>query len=183
MSRREPPSPLSDAAWLEALGIRDASDAEVSEAPNRDEVLAAEAVVGEMAHAGEATPAASLRDRLIAAVAAEPDPGRPIVVRGHETDWFPLGPPGIMRRNLYIDPATKIGSFLIRMEPGALFPSHHHSGVEECYVLEGTVTDSDTTVGSGDYVRYAPSTRHDVFTTDTGCLLLIVGPSENVRVP
>lgn len=37
------------------------------------------------------------------------------------------------------------------MQPGAVFPEHEHRQMEQCYVLEGGVTDSDgVTANAGD---------------------------------
>ena len=44
------------------------------------------------------------------------------------------------------DEASGQGSYLMRMQPGAVTIEHEHAGFEEFLILEGTLTDSDGTV-------------------------------------
>jgi quercetin dioxygenase-like cupin family protein len=68
---------------------------------------------------------------------------------------------------------TGIGSYLMRMEPGAETIPHDHPGHEEFIVLEGELIDSDGTVFKvGDFVSFAPGTRHSS-RTETGCVLAV----------
>lgn len=64
------------------------------------------------------------------------------------------------------------GSYLMRLQPGAVTIEHEHAGFEEFLVLEGTLTDSDGTVfGAGDFVSYAGGTHHSW--TEDGCLIAV----------
>lgn len=64
------------------------------------------------------------------------------------------------------------GSYLMRMEPGAVTLEHEHAGFEEFLVLDGDLVDSDGTVfGPGDFVSYAGGTHHSH--TETGCLIAV----------
>jgi quercetin dioxygenase-like cupin family protein len=68
---------------------------------------------------------------------------------------------------------SAVGSYLMRMQPGARTIAHDHPGYEEFLVLEGELIDSDGTVfKSGDFVSFAPGTRHWSH-TETGCLLAV----------
>ena len=74
---------------------------------------------------------------------------------------------------LGLDRESGLGSYLMRMEPGAETIAHTHRHHEEFMVLEGHLIDDDGRVfGPGDYIRYAPGTRHDSRTED-GCLLIV----------
>ena len=65
------------------------------------------------------------------------------------------------------------GSYLMRMEPGAATIAHDHPGFEEFVVLEGDLIDDDGTVfRAGDFISYAPGTRHNS-RTETGCVLAV----------
>ena len=65
------------------------------------------------------------------------------------------------------------GSYLMRMQPGAVTIEHEHAGVEDYMILEGELIESDGTVlKAGDFVSYAPGTRHNS-RTDTGCLIVV----------
>ena len=66
-----------------------------------------------------------------------------------------------------------VGSYLMRMEPGAETIAHDHPGYEEFVVLEGELIDSDGAVfKTGDFVSFAPGTRHSS-RTETGCVLAV----------
>lgn len=73
---------------------------------------------------------------------------------------------------LSYDRQSAVGSYLIRMAPGAATIRHTHQHQEEFIVLEGQLIEDDGTVlGPGDYVCYAAGTTHNS-RTETGCLLL-----------
>ncbi|MEZ5833234.1 MAG: cupin domain-containing protein [Dongiaceae bacterium] len=68
---------------------------------------------------------------------------------------------------------TGVGSYAMRMQPGAITLAHDHPGYEEILVLEGELIDSDGTVfKAGDFVSFAPGTHHSS-RTETGCFLLV----------
>ena len=68
---------------------------------------------------------------------------------------------------------TGVGSYLMRMQPGAETIAHDHPGYEEFVVLEGELIDSDGAVfKTGDFVSFAPGTRHSS-RTETGCVLAV----------
>ncbi len=119
-------------------------------------------------------PRPEVRRRLLEKVAADspaPSPKRPemTVVRRDESPWLPSKIPGVETRPLLGDK-----TLLVRMQPGALFPEHAHPLAEQCYVLEGSITDSDgITAWKGDFVCMAAGTSHAPIHTQTGCVLLI----------
>ena len=114
-------------------------------------------------------PPASLRDRLMARIAAEPtlSPGR-LIVRSNETAWMPGPAPGVEIRLL-----NKTKTMLVRLAPGARVPVHHHESSEQCLVLEGTVSDGEVTVGAGDYIFMSAGTTHNELWSPNGCTFLI----------
>ena len=80
-----------------------------------------------------------------------------------EMSWLPLS----------FDRGTQCGTYLMRMQPGAVTIEHEHPGMEEFLILEGDLVDSDGTVfRPGDFVSYEPGTRHNSW-TKTGCLLAV----------
>ena len=170
---------------MHALGVDvedDVSlDATASDEATIEDMLTAEMLLGEMAFVSLATPPPSLRDRLLAQVAAEAAPP-PFVLRADDSPWVDTGIPGVRRRNLYFDEHAQRVSFLLQMDPGAKYPPHRHGGVEECFVLKGTVRDDDSSVTAGDYVRYETWSDHSPLVTDSGCVLLIVGSTSNQRL-
>lgn len=70
------------------------------------------------------------------------------------------------------DDSAGQGSYLMRMQPGAVTIEHEHPGFEEFLILEGTLTDSDGTVfRCGDFVSYEGGTHNSW--TDDGCLIAV----------
>jgi len=118
-------------------------------------------------------PDASLRERLLGRI----QPSAPAqqshvgmkLVRSGDTPWRSLPSPGVEVRPLL---GTK--TLLVRMQPGAVYPSHEHRLAEQCFVLEGSVVDSSgTTVFAGDFVCMPAGSKHQEIHTETGCTFLI----------
>src|SRR6266498_1329161 len=59
-----------------------------------------------------------------------------------KTDWEPTRFPGVWTKKLYEEPSGRMTT-LTKMEPGARLPSHRHVGIEQSFVLEGTLVDDD----------------------------------------
>ena len=79
------------------------------------------------------------------------------------------GRPGPARASpgcpLSYDDATGQGTYLMRMEPGAVTIAHDHAGMEEFLIIEGDLVDSDGTgFGPGDFVSYDAGTHHNSWT-------------------
>lgn len=144
--------------------------------------------------APEQSPPAHLRSRLLSMVsqemegassekegassAARPAAGLPslMTLRADEGQWYKAGR-GIMVKQLFTDPQTGMVTTLVRMKPGASIPLHSHSGVEQCYVIEGDFHAAEQELGPGDFhVAQAGSTHEPVYTRD-GALVLIVAPA------
>lgn len=95
--------------------------------------------------------------------------GEATVIRGSDSPWIPLPIPGVEIR-----PLLGRETLLVRMQPGSIYPEHEHHQLEQCYVLEGSVTDSDgVTAYAGDFVCMPSGITHRPIHTDTGCTFLI----------
>ena len=71
------------------------------------------------------------------------------------------------------DRATGNGCYFMRMQPGAVTVPHVHAGTEDFFILEGDLVDDDGTVfKAGDFVSYAPGTRHNSW-TENGCFIAV----------
>jgi anti-sigma factor ChrR (cupin superfamily) len=80
-----------------------------------------------------------------------------------EISWLPIS----FRRD------RNVGSYLMRMQPGAVVLEHTHPGYEDFVMLEGELIDTDGTVyKSGDFISFEPGTRHGSH-TKTGCLIAV----------
>lgn len=118
--------------------------------------------------------------RHVAGTPAE-EPGRPLPIeRAGECLWEATDVEGVRIRVLAVDRSQNQFTALVRMVPGAAYPSHVHDGPEQCYVLEGDLHVGDQVMGPGDY-QYAPAgSRHGVQRTAGGCLLLITSSLTDV---
>jgi anti-sigma factor ChrR (cupin superfamily) len=72
-----------------------------------------------------------------------------------DTRW-----PGIAMKILLQDEATGLMTALVRMHAGATLPLHEHTGIEQTYVLEGSLADDEGEVRAGDYVWRPKGNRH-----------------------
>ncbi|MFT3880658.1 MAG: cupin domain-containing protein [Gemmatales bacterium] len=93
-----------------------------------------------------------------------------------DAEFVPTPYPGITMRMLHLDQKGSKFSALLRVAPGATYPHHHHDGVEECLVLEGTLMVGDTRMVVGDYQRAEEHSDHVDQWSETGALLYINAP-------
>ena len=68
-----------------------------------------------------------------------------------------------------------MATMLIRARPGAVYPSHRHSGPEECYVIRGSVIIDGRMLRAGDFHHADAGSDHGEITTTEGAEVLIVG--------
>lgn len=122
--------------------------------------------------AGEVSPPPGLRTKVLERI-AEPEPGMHVVREG-EGRWRPTPFPGVTSKTLYFDRDTSMATNLLRLEPGASYPPHHHTAVEQCLVLEGDVRQGGVVMKAGDYSRNEAGSDHGRIFTVNGCLLLLV---------
>jgi anti-sigma factor ChrR (cupin superfamily) len=168
-----------DHASLYALGLLDEPDAREFEQHLNSCSVCAEEVreSGELAVRLAATipasaPPAGLRQRVL--TEAVLPKGVMTLARGNQMDWQPTPFAGVSVARLYEDPVRGELASMIRMMPGATYPSHHHASVEHCYVLEGDLVFDDHSLMAGDYSAGSPGQDHTSATTTQGCLLFIV---------
>lgn len=84
--------------------------------------------------------------------------------------WEPTRFPGVEVKTLYRDETGRMTT-LTRMAPGAVLPRHRHVGLEQSYVLEGTLVDEDGACQAGHFVWRRPGSVHSAWTPD-GCVVL-----------
>ena len=117
-------------------------------------------------------PNPSVRQRLldrIGASKAQSSKDEMKLVRASETPWRPLPVSGIEVR-----PLLGQKTLLVRMQPGAVYPSHEHRYAEQCYVLEGSVIDSAGVMAfAGDFICMPAGSKHGEIRTETGCVFLL----------
>jgi anti-sigma factor ChrR (cupin superfamily) len=71
---------------------------------------------------------------------------------------------------------------MIRMAPGTSYPRHRHAAREECFVLQGELRVGDKQLRTGDFQVADRDSIHDVQSTETGCVLLIVSSQDDELV-
>ena len=126
-------------------------------------------------------PPAPLWDRLAQRIAAETgqDPLLPAPQRWTESEWEEVAP-GISCRLLATDAEKHRVSMLVRLAPGAHYPSHRHAAVEELHLLHGELVIDDRKLHPGDYIRAeAGSADHRVW-SETGCTCVLLTSTQDV---
>lgn len=119
------------------------------------------------------SPPEDLRDRVMARIATI----GPTLSRETAAEWHESGVEGVSLRRLFMDPGSGRETILVRLRAGAVYPMHHHTGHEECYVIEGDLIDGDIRMNAGDYTCFPTGSHHGPLTTEQGCLLLVQAPA------
>jgi quercetin dioxygenase-like cupin family protein len=88
--------------------------------------------------------------------------------------WLPGPVPGTTIKILSLDRARDIATLLLRADPGARYPAHHHTAGEDCYVISGEIIVNGQRLHAGDFHRAEPDSDHGVLATDTGAEVLLV---------
>ena len=93
-------------------------------------------------------------------------------------DWQPSEFAGISLKILWRDESSGAFTALFRMEPGSRLPRHRHTGVEQSYVLEGSLVDDEGVCRAGNFVWRHPGSIHSAHSPD-GCVTLGIFQSPN----
>jgi quercetin dioxygenase-like cupin family protein len=98
--------------------------------------------------------------------------------------WKPLpNAPGNFLKILRLDKETGQQAILLRMEPGAHYPSHIHPGGEDVLVLEGSVQLGADRLARGDYLYTPPGGIHAASTREGCTMFITVGKPIEPAVP
>ena len=104
---------------------------------------------------------------------AVPLPGPRLPPTFTQPDWKEVGP-GVSCRLLSTDIEYQRVSMLVKLSPGATYPSHTHAGVEELYLLDGTLMIDDRVLNPGDYNRAEAGTSDYRVWSETGCTCVLI---------
>lgn len=74
-------------------------------------------------------------------------------------------------------------TMLMKVDPGVVFPEHHHSGEEDCYVLSGSIILNGKRLGPGVLHHGDEDSGHGTLTSDEGALLFLVVAKEDYVPP
>ena len=96
-----------------------------------------------------------------------------------EPEWEQVAP-GIECKLLATDTERRRVSMLVRLAPGASYPTHTDAGVEELHLLDGELWIEDRKLVPGDY-NYGPPGHTDVRVwSETGCTCVLVTSTEDI---
>jgi anti-sigma factor ChrR (cupin superfamily) len=126
-------------------------------------------------------PPVPLWDRLSKRIAAETGqaPLVPAPPRPAEPEWEEAAP-GIFCKLLATDTEKDRVSMLVRLLPGATYPSHRHAGVEELYLLDGELIVDEKLLFPGDYLRSEPGVVDTLVWSKTGCTCVLLTSTRDV---
>jgi quercetin dioxygenase-like cupin family protein len=100
-------------------------------------------------------------------------------VLAHEGDWRPGPVAGTRVKILSLDRARDVATLLMRVDPGAYYPAHHHSSAEDCYVISGEIIIQGQRLHAGDFHRAEAGSDHAPLSSETGAeVLLVVGATD-----
>ena len=97
-----------------------------------------------------------------------PSAGQTNVVHTADLPWQTLGP-GVRCKVLYRNEANDAATVLFHFAPGARAPAHEHMGLEQTYIIEGSLSDHDGTVHAGEFAIRDAGSVHQAY-TETGSL-------------
>ncbi len=100
------------------------------------------------------------------------------IVRPDTMEWQKTRFEGCEAKPLMFDRKTGLVTALMRMAPGAVLPDHEHVGIEQTWVIEGSLVDKDgpmsgLKVGPGEFVWREPGSRHSAWCPEGGVMLAI----------
>ncbi len=137
--------------------------------------------------APEQMPAPALRERLLSQVSGEvgkslTDASLPAGaafynLRAHEGAWRELSP-GVSVKFLFHDQVNGTLTSLLKLAPGAKLETHFHSGKEQCYILSGDFCVNGEAFGPGDFHVALPGSTHQIVSSTTGAVSLIIAPEQ-----
>ena len=99
-----------------------------------------------------------------------PFEGQTKIVNVNDMPWQEARTPGIKFKVLYRDEATGASTMLLKFEPGAKTPLHEHTGLEQTFVIEGSLTDHDGTIAAGNFVWRQAGSVHQAHSGPNGSL-------------
>ena len=96
------------------------------------------------------------------------------IMHAANMEWQPSPSLGVWRKRFYRDGPAEAGivTSIVRYDAASEFSTHHHSGGEEIFVLEGVFSDERGDYPPGTYLLNPDGTSHATFSKD-GCTLFV----------
>lgn len=86
-------------------------------------------------------------------------------------EWEETPFPGIRMKRLLDDKATGMSTMLFELAPGAIVPDHVHQGIEQTYVLSGSLEDHEGACTAGNFVWRPAGSRHEAVAPNGAVIL------------
>ncbi len=123
-------------------------------------------------------PPASVRASILEAIRHTPQ--NSVTIRSAEGRWKPVVA-GVEIKRLSRDPERRTVTLLMRFQPGAELPEHHHQGNEQTFVLEGSCCIGSVCISKGDFHMVDAGETHGNVVSKEGCILLLVVDESDYR--
>ena len=88
-------------------------------------------------------------------------------------DWAPTACAGVDWKILFQDKERGLMTALVRFQPGSELDLHQHMDIEQSYVLEGSLEDSEGVCEAGDFVWRPSGSVHRAKSPNGGLLIAI----------
>src|SRR6202049_5387797 len=100
------------------------------------------------------------------------------LVRPENMEWQKTRFPGCEAKTLLFDHATGVMTAWMRFAPGAVLPDHEHVNIEQTYVLEGSLVDTEglakgIEAKAGEFIWREQGSRHSAWCSESGLMLEI----------
>ena len=92
--------------------------------------------------------------------------------------WQSTPFPGVEMKILWRDPNSEAFTALFRTAPGATLPKHRHRGIEQTFVLKGSLIDDDGVCTAGNFVWRDVGSVHSAHSPE-GCLTIGIFQKSN----
>jgi len=97
------------------------------------------------------------------------------LIRGEDVSgWRKLSVPGAFVKLLSLDQTRGYAVVLGKLDAGARYPAHQHSGPEEVYILSGDLNMGGLVLRAGDFHHSDAGTQHGENFSEHGCTILAV---------
>jgi hypothetical protein len=126
-------------------------------------------------------PTSSLQGRLALRIAEETgeEVVPPPTPQWSEPEWEQVAA-GIECKLLASDSDRHRVSMLVRLAPGANYPPHTHTGVEELHLLDGELWIDSRKLLPGDYYYAAAGSGDDRVRSETGCTCILITSTKDI---
>jgi len=95
-----------------------------------------------------------------------------LVLAGASLPWRATPFEGVRWKKLYFEPDSGRSAVLLSFAPGATYGPHRHAGIEQYFVLEGSLEDGGASYGAGTFVHHPAGSVHRP-SSKQGCMLYV----------